>query len=42
MFKKKCELCPLEVEGYTENQVAHMLKVHADSRHKPKPAEPGK
>jgi len=36
MFKEQCDKCDLEVEGYTQNQVKHMLRVHSKSRHKKK------
>ena len=34
MIKKKCKVCGKVVEGYTENQVEHMLAVHTLSKHK--------
>jgi hypothetical protein len=36
MFKKKCDFCPKEIEGFTEKQVNYLMLQHIVAKHKEK------
>ena len=36
MYKKKCDYCEKEIEGFTENQVKYLLTQHIFAKHKDK------
>lgn len=36
MYKKKCDFCEKEIEGFTEKQVDYLLMQHVFAKHKEK------
>ncbi|MEK6880374.1 MAG: hypothetical protein AABY22_12230 [Nanoarchaeota archaeon] len=33
-LSKKCQICKLEIKGYSESQVDYNLKIHTYAKHK--------